>query len=71
MAAFERGNFADTRARASAILSDASASDEDRKLAEDYRARTQPPSAARFALWVTLALVTVLSVYFALLNKRG
>ena len=68
--AFERGNFAEVRTRANAILSDAAATDEARELAKDYRSRTEPPAAARFALWVTLALVTVLSVYFALIHKR-
>lgn len=67
---FERGNFAAVRARANAILSDPNATEDDRKLALDYRGRTEPPGAARFALLVTLALVTILSVYFAFVRRH-
>ena len=52
------------------MLSDPSCSEGDRAVALDYHGRTQPPGAARFALLVTLLLVTVLSVYYAFVRRH-
>lgn len=61
--AFARGDFADVRRLA------AQARDEhERELAARYVARTAPPPAVRFALGLTLALVLVLSTFFAFLR---
>jgi len=69
-AAFERGDFASVRARAQAIRSEAASTDAERTAADDYLRRIEPPGAARFALWITLALVVGLSVYFAFLRPH-
>ena len=68
--AFERGNFAAVRDQANTMLSDPSCSEGDRAVALDYRGRTQPSGAARFALLVTLLLVTVLSAYYAFVRRH-
>lgn len=70
-AAFDRGDFATVRSLAHAIRSEASSTEAERATADDYLRRIEPPPAARFALWLTATLVTVLSVYFALLHKHG
>ena len=68
--AFARGDFASVRRKAQAVLADADAPQETKHDAELWQARTEPPGAARFALWLTLALVLSLSVYFAFLRPH-
>ena len=69
-ALFDRGNFAAVRARAQAVRARADATLDERAEADDYLRRIAPPTAATFALWVTLALVTFLSTYFILRGRR-
>jgi hypothetical protein len=64
---FERGDYAETRARASAVLADASAPTELRASAEELLARTQP---APLSLWM-LGLTALLLLGLVLLAYAG